>query len=123
MNLFQWMVLPVLAVILAVDCCRLFRGTERRARLLRLAICALALLAILRPDWTSSTAIAIGIGRGADLVLYVFILLFLVVAFYFYARCVWLQRQITELVRRDAILHAKFGASHPSISNIDNRID
>jgi hypothetical protein len=54
-------------------------------------------------------ATAVGIGRGADAVLYLFVFAFLVTAFYFYARQVKLQRQVTELVRHIAIHEARRG--------------
>jgi len=55
----------------------------------------------------------LGIGRGTDLVFYLFVLAFLGAAFFFYSRLVRMQRQITQLIRDNAIREAQRGDDIP----------
>jgi hypothetical protein len=111
MNLFQWLAISVLGLLLGLELVRFARGPGARLFwALRCLVWLAAALAIARPDLVQSAANAIGIGRGADVVLYVFVLLFPAVSFYLYSRCVRLQRQVTELVRHIAITEARRGA-------------
>ena len=74
------------------------------------ALCsAAAAIAIARPDLPQLAASTLGINRGADLVMYLLCLSFLVLSFYFYARYVRLQRQVTEVIRHLAIQEARRG--------------
>ena len=108
MNSFQWVTLPVLGLLFLVESLRMLRRPRFRAdRLLRAAVWLLAGLAIWEPGWTVVAANLVGVQRGTDLVLYVFVLAFLGVSFYFYARSVRLERQLTELVRHVAISEAR----------------
>jgi hypothetical protein len=110
MNLFQWLTIPVLVLVLLVELFGLLRHPSRWAsRLTRALIWTAALVAIVRPDISQVIADEIGIGRGADLVLYLFVLAFLAVSFYFYSRYIRLQRQLTEVVRHLAIQNARRG--------------
>jgi hypothetical protein len=110
MNLFQWITLPILLGVLAVELIGLARKRGAKgSRLLRCAIWAAAAVAIARPDLPQLAASSVGIHRGADLVLYLFMLAAVAVAFYFYSRYVQLQRQITEVVRHLAIAEAQRG--------------
>lgn len=107
---FQWASLIMLALCIMRDLRRLYSSPPARAVLVaRLAICLTAATAIARPDLTSVAAAWCGIGRGTDLVLYLFALAFIASTFYFYSRYQRLQRQITELVRQQAIRDAHFG--------------
>lgn len=111
MNLFQWLAITVLGLLLASELVRLARGPVGRLFwALRCFVWLAAVLAIARPDWVQTVATTIGIGRGADVVLYGFVLLFPAVSFYLYSRCVRLQRQVTELVRHIAIMEARRGS-------------
>ncbi len=56
-----------------------------------------------RPDATSSLAAAVGIGRGADLVLYAAVTFLLWALFRVTVRVDRLERQLTTVVRRDAL--------------------
>jgi hypothetical protein len=107
MNLFQWLMLPVFAGVLLVEGLGVVRKKAGwKLRLLRFVVWAAAAVAVANPDLSTDLANLIGIGRGADLVLYLFVLTFLAVSFYLYARCVWLQRQLTDVVRHLAISNA-----------------
>ncbi len=109
MNVFQWITLPILALLLVRDGVGLLarRPTFRRDRLFRWLVWAAAFVAIFNPDLTVVVANAIGIQRGTDLVLYVFVLAFLGSAFYFYSQNVRLHRQLTDVVRHIAIQEAR----------------
>ncbi len=110
MTPFQWVAIGLLTLLLLWELIRLLRTP--RAGLIRLIRCftwATAAVAIARPHWLQSLANLVGIQRGADLVSYSFILLFIVATFFFYARNVRLQRQLTEIVRHIAIQEARRG--------------
>ncbi len=110
MTLFQWLTLPLLLLLTVGELVGLLRREPGKwFRLLRLTVWLAAAVAILRPDWVQLLANQLYIGRGADLVFYTFMLIFPVVTFYFYARCVSLQRQITQLTRHLAIREAEMG--------------
>ncbi len=109
MNLFQWITLPILGVLLLVDLRNLLvrRPVFRKDRVFRCLIWFAAGVAIYEPGITVIVANAIGIHRGADLVLYVFCLAFLAASSFFYSRLVRMERQMTELVRHIAIKEAR----------------
>jgi hypothetical protein len=108
-NLFQWITLPVLALLFFRDGAGLlFREPRFRGdRLLRWLVWAAAFIAIANPTLVYEVADAIGIGRGTDLVLYIFVLAFLGTAFFFYAENLRLHRQLTTIVRHIALQEAK----------------
>ena len=110
MTYFQVLCLVFLGLLLLAELAGWLRaGGNWKLRLLRCGAWVLTAVAIARPEWIGMAAAAIGIGRGADLVLYLFVLAFLVLSFYFYAKYLRLQRQITELVRQQAIREAQRG--------------
>lgn len=111
MNVFQWLTVPPLALLAAIDLARaLFQRPRFRGdRVLRAIIWTAGAVAIYDPMVTVRVAHAIGIERGTDLIVYVFALAFLGTTFFFYARTLRLQRQITELVRHLAIREAEQG--------------
>ncbi|QDT65835.1 DUF2304 domain-containing protein [Calycomorphotria hydatis] len=110
MTAFQIISLSLLGLILLAEIVRIMQGARFGwFRISRISFWIVASLGILFPTAVSAIAASLGIGRGADLVLYVFLLTFVVLAFNFYARCVSLQRQITELVRQEALITARFG--------------
>jgi hypothetical protein len=110
MTLFQWIALSVLGALLLWELIRLWLGpVARGAWFVRFIVWLAAGVAIYEPGFVQIVAGAIGIGRGADVVLYLFVLAFLATSFYFYARSVRVQRQITQLVRHLAIQEARRG--------------
>jgi hypothetical protein len=110
MNLFQWVTLSALGLLLLWELARLARGpVSRGAWLLRVVTWASAAAAIADPDLVQRVAVSLGIGRGADIVLYCYVLAAPALAFYFYARYVRLQRQLTEVVRHIALQEARRG--------------
>jgi small membrane protein len=110
MNLFQGLTLTVLSVVLLAESCGLARKSSgRKLRVLRMLVWGAAAAAIMNPGLPQAAATFVGIGRGADLVMYVGLLAFLATFFYFYSRCIRLQRQITDVVRHLAIQNARQG--------------
>lgn len=114
MTAFQWTFVPLLCLAIVYDLARLSTGSgRRRFRLLRIATWIGGALLILYPNSTTAVAKVLGIGQGKDLLLYLFILFSLVAAFGFYTKCQLLERQITALVRADAIRDAKYTNTPP----------
>jgi hypothetical protein len=107
---FQWLALSALgAVLLAEAVGWLRRPTFGYARLFRCLVWLGAGVAIYDPALLQGAASALGITRGADLVLYLAVLGFLGASFYFYARYLRLQGQLTQLIRHIAIREAQRG--------------
>ena len=107
MNTFQVVTIVGLLATLVWECVQFGRGNRSGARLLRIGVWTTASAAIVRPDLPQKVALMLGIGRGADVVLYVFVLAFIATSFYFYSRCSALQRDLTKLVRQQAIEQAQ----------------
>ena len=107
MNVFQWLSLGALLILLVFE---LLSATRQRVRrgfwTLRVLIWIAAGLAIARPEMLTHVARILGIQRGADLMLYLAVLAVCATSLLLYGRCVKLQQQITELVRHLAIRDA-----------------
>ena len=109
MTPFQWIFLSLLAAVLVAELWRFWRDAgERRVRSTRILVFGAAATAIALPNAIQVLATWLGIARGTDLVLYIFIAAFLIVSFYLYSYCIRLQRELIELVRRQAIYEAEF---------------
>lgn len=65
-----------------------------------------AVLSVLFPQWLSWLARLVGVGRGTDLLLYALIVMFLAFVYSQYRRNLTLQREITLLARKLALLEA-----------------
>lgn len=110
MNLFQWIVLPLLTLVMLVD----FQGLRKRRgnlvlRIIRLIAWCFAFVMIANPVFTTAVSQVLGIGRGTDFVVYVFMLVAPLMWFRSQAQIHGLQRQVIELARVEAIR----GAQHP----------
>lgn len=66
-----------------------------------------AILSVLFPQWVTWIARLIGVGRGTDLVLYGLVVIFLAFIYTQYRRNSGLQRQLTLLARKIALLEAE----------------
>jgi hypothetical protein len=66
-----------------------------------------AILSVLFPQWLSWLANLVGVGRGTDLLLYALVLVFLIFVWTQYRRNTALQRQLTLLARKVALLEAQ----------------
>jgi hypothetical protein len=75
-------------------------------RLLMGLFVVVAVLSVLFPQWLSWLASLVGVGRGTDLVLYGLIVMFLAFVYSQYRRNIALQRQLTLLARKIALLEA-----------------
>lgn len=75
-------------------------------RILMAMFVVVAVLSVLFPQWLSWLAELVGVGRGTDLVLYGMIVMFLAFVYTQYRRNAQLQRQVTLLSRKIALLEA-----------------
>ncbi|MGL3149816.1 DUF2304 domain-containing protein [Microbacterium sp. A82] len=66
-----------------------------------------AVLSVLFPQWITWLAQLIGVGRGTDLVLYSLVIVFLAFVYTQFRRNAVLQRQLTLLARKIALLEAE----------------
>ncbi|HOY55864.1 MAG TPA: DUF2304 domain-containing protein [bacterium] len=71
-------------------------------------------VAVWVPNFLTSLANLVGIGRGADLVLYLGMILVFYFIFRIYTRLEKMERNITKIVRQDAL---KAAASHETEKN------
>ena len=111
MNAFQTIALTALGAAILAEFLpgRRRVGLSTPLRALRVAIYAVAAVAIARPDDVTRLAHLVGIGRGADIVLYVLALAFVALAFYFYAQQLRLRRDLSALASHIALKEAKRG--------------
>jgi hypothetical protein len=72
-------------------------------------------IAVLVPDLTQRAADIVGVGRGTDLTLYLFVMGFALFAVLTYSKMSRLNRALTEVVRRLAIVEAET----PIRANVD----
>lgn len=108
---FQEIFVPLCSLLALRAFLRTWRGrTSRISGFLGFLLWCGAAIAIAMPDLTSVVAQHVGIHRGADLVLYLSILGGVGVCFYFYQRTRRMENLVTELVRREAVRNAEFGA-------------
>lgn len=104
MNWFQTLGLSGVGLVLAATVWALFaRKARLRSALFWILFWAAAATAIARPKLTQRIASALGIDRGADLVSYSFILGASVAFYWIWLRLRQLNRQITLLVREQAL--------------------
>lgn len=61
---------------------------------------------VIKPEWTSIVANFLGIGRGTDLIFYLFIIVVLLKLLTMDATINSMQKKITELIRKNAILNS-----------------
>ena len=115
MTNFQLLTVIPLCLLAFWDLAGCLRHADRRTmRFVRFVTWCAAAAAIKYPGLVQRVATAIGIDRGANLVLYLFVFVTMILAFYFYAKQVNLQSQITELVRHEAVSEAERGSNTSS---------
>ncbi|MFK3679856.1 DUF2304 domain-containing protein [Microbacterium sp. NPDC090218] len=76
-------------------------------RILMMLFILAAILSVLFPQWLTWVASLIGVGRGTDLLLYALVLMFLAFVYTQYRRNNALQRQLTLLARKIALVEAQ----------------
>lgn len=81
--------------------------TRSLGRLVLLGTAAVAIVLVLRPDWSSDLANLLGVGRGADLVNYLGLMGLGFVCLQLYSKVRELEGMLTGLIRTDAIAHAR----------------
>jgi len=77
--------------------------------LILVALVLVAIVSILRPELTTKVANLVGVGRGTDLLLYLLTAVFLYVVMGFYLKFKDVERQLTLLVRHQALTEASRG--------------
>lgn len=87
-------------------------GSRHQAarRLVTLAFVAFAVVSIATPSLMTRLANILGVGRGADLLLYAMAVAFLAQMLSAFRRNAALERQVTRLARRIALMEAPDGA-------------
>ncbi|GJM26934.1 MAG: hypothetical protein DHS20C16_33490 [Phycisphaerae bacterium] len=123
MNAFQWIVLPILVLLIIERFVTLLRGNgSRRVALFWGLVWCGAAIAIAWPDLTTSIASGFGLRRGADLVMY-FAILFGFVGFYMiYVRMRRLDANLTLLVRKLAIENPVSSNDNPKRDASGNKV-
>ncbi|MGK2348281.1 DUF2304 domain-containing protein [Actinomyces sp. W5033] len=91
-------------------------GSRHQAarRLVTLAFVCFAVVSIATPSITTRLAHLLGVGRGADLLLYALAVAFLAQMLSSFRRNAALERQVTRLARRIALMEAADGDHAPS---------
>ena len=107
MHLIQPLLLG--ALLLALVFYLRFLRSSLRDRALALIFFVLACVAVLVPNSTQTVADFVGVGRGTDLTFYLFAVGFVYFVVLAYSRFSRLDRAMTEMVRRLAILEADVG--------------
>ena len=108
LNLFQWVALSCLLVLLCYELYSALRGRVHRGFwAIRVAIWIAMGVAIYQPHELTRLAGFVGIRRGADLVSYVTAIVLIATSLYLYARCLRLEKQITQIVRHIALQEAR----------------
>lgn len=122
---FQLLGLFVVGLFLVLELRDLTRTAIGRWRsFARCLIWLAALVAIARPEAASQLAHLLGIGRGADLVIYLFAVFGTAGLLSVYARCRCLEKQLTVLIRRDAISAPTFMNNNgPPADDVPARAD
>jgi hypothetical protein len=78
-------------------------------RLVYLACAAIGIILVIDPDLATRIANLLGVGRGTDLLFYLFIIVSLFYSASMNAEIKRLKRQVTALVREQAIVHPREG--------------
>jgi hypothetical protein len=81
-----------------------FLRSSLRDRIAVLLLFVVMCIAVLDPDLTNRAAALVGVGRGTDLTFYLFLVAFVFYAVLSYSRITHLNRDLTEVVRRLAIV-------------------
>ncbi len=118
--LIQFILIVVIVVLGVVLMRRTGRDTHLALRRLLFGLFVLAaVLSVLFPQWLSWLANLLGVGRGTDLLLYALVLFFTGFVVTQHRRNAALQRSITVLARRLALLEARSGGSEAGSPDID----
>ncbi|MHC5109441.1 MAG: DUF2304 family protein [Planctomycetota bacterium] len=112
-NTFQTVAVAVFAIFLIRSIFILAKGRIRIAEgVVRIAVSLVACAAILNPSALTRMARTVGIGRGTDLVVYLAVIAMLAGFWFLYIRLRQIRREITILVRHQALQSA--GMANPA---------
>ncbi|WP_461474668.1 DUF2304 family protein [Microbacterium sp. HJ5] len=107
----MWIQILLIAAVLVIGFILIRRPQSDSHQALQriglLAFIAIAVLSVLFPQWLSWLANLLGVGRGTDLILYALVIIFLGTTLAQYRRISALQRKITVIARRLAIVDAE----------------
>lgn len=104
MLVIQVVILCALLCALLLTWRRARQGAVRRLEALAwTGVWVVGAIVVARPEVASWFANTVGIGRGSDLAVYLAIILLMILAFNLYVQHHRLQREITELVRKEAL--------------------
>ena len=107
----MWIQILLVAGIIALAVVMMRRtGADSHLAIRRLLMALFvvgAVLSVIFPQWVTWLAQLIGVGRGTDLILYGLVLVFLAFVYSQYRKNAALQRQLTLLSRRLALLDAE----------------
>lgn len=114
----MWIQLLLIAAIVALGLVVMRRtGADSHLairRILMMLFIVAAILSVLFPQWLTWVASLIGVGRGTDLLLYALVVMFLAFVYTQYRRNLALQRQLTLLARKIALLDAENDEESPT---------
>lgn len=103
----QFLLIAAIVVLAAFMMRRTGADSHLAIRRILLGLFVLAaVLSVLFPQWLSWVAGLIGVGRGTDLLLYALVVTFLVFVYTQYRRNMALQRELTLLARKIALIEA-----------------
>lgn len=121
MNMFQWIVIAILALILGFTIRTIAKGRIAPGPgLLWVALWLGAATTVASPSLTVVAARILGIGRGADFVFYCGLVVMTIGFFRVYVRMRKMDEEITRLVREIALLEASLrweGGHEPGTVN------
>lgn len=104
MTLIQiFLVLALLAVLILTWRRSRQQAISRREAFAWSLVWIAAAVVVVRPEISTLLANTVGIGRGADLAIYFVMITLLVLVFNLYVQHHRLQREMTELVRKEAL--------------------
>jgi hypothetical protein len=78
--------------------------SSRAVRFAVLAVLAIGAILVWRPEHANAVAHSLGVGRGADLLMYLWVVITLSVILLLYLQIVAVNRTLTQLARRLALL-------------------
>lgn len=119
-----FLIVAALGLLVVLLRSRTSARTRAWKKLILIALTAVAVASILRPELTQRAANTVGVGRGTDLLLYLLTAVFLYVVVGFYLRFRDVERQLTVLARRlalDEVGHQVEGPAAPPEPEVDTR--
>ena len=111
MILIQFILIPLLLLLLVMYFVRLRSRFFMRAIALLIGILGIVLVA--RPEWSTVASQALGVGRGADLITYLGLVGLSFVCLLLHSKLRFLEAHVTSLIRTAAIAGAHSPTTAP----------